>query len=139
MKKTLIIASAFCAGIFACTTGNESNNTLQNSLFGEWEIIQALGVSTDSAETKPFIHFTDSGYINGNASVNHFFAQYTINGDTITLDQFGATAMMGHSMEIESAIMGALNSCVTVDIKDSILNLKDNAENVVMTMKRSAK
>ena len=96
-------------------------------------------MSTDSAETTPFILFGDSGRVNGNVSVNTFFGQYTLKGDSISFDQLGATMMMGREkdMEVEMAVMAALAQCVTLEVQDSVLNAKDHDGNVVMSLTRN--
>jgi heat shock protein HslJ len=98
--------------------------------------MEANGISTDSAQTRPYIHFTDSGAVNGNASVNTFFGRYTTNGDTLSLYEMGATMMMGEHMEVESAIMEALGKTVTFELEDSTLSVKDALGNMVMTLVR---
>ena len=75
--------------------------------------------------------------VNGHASVNAFFGQYALKGDSIFFDQMGATTMMGHDMEVEMAVMTALAQCTTLEMQDSVLNAKDCDGNVVMTMKRN--
>lgn len=137
MKKTLFSALAVFITMASCTTETKRNYNLQSSILGQWEILQANGICTEGADNKPFILFTDSGYVNGNASVNNFFGQYTINADSLKFDQLGVTSMMGGSMEIESAIMSALNNCATLEMEDSILNIKDNEQKIVMTLKRN--
>lgn len=124
---------AFCS----CTNENGTGNTAEPDVIGKWAIIEANGLSTDSAETKPFIEFCDSGMVNGHASVNTFFGQYTINGDSIFFNQMGVTTMMGHDMEVETAILTAIAQCATLELQDSLLCAKDHDGNVVLSMKRN--
>ena len=124
---------AFCS----CTNENGTGNTAEPDVIGKWAIIEANGLSTDCAETKPFIEFCDSGMVNGHASVNTFFGQYTINGDSIFFNQMGATTMMGHDMEVETAILTAIAQCATLELQDSLLCAKDHDGNVVLSMKRN--
>ena len=110
MKKTLLstlVASAFLLGC------NDAKNA-------------------DSTSTA----FTDSGTVHGNASVNTFFGEYTLKGDSLFFDQMAATSMMGHDMELEMAIMSALAQCATVEAQDSTVTVKDHGGNTVMTLKR---
>lgn len=137
MKKTLFGALLAFAALCACNT-NKENTTLETAdLTGAWNITEAKGLSTDSAETLPFIHFTDSGTINGNASVNTFFGRFTSNGDSLNLYDMGATMMMGRSMDLEMAIMQAMEQCTTIEIVDSVLYVKDAEGNRIMTLERS--
>ena len=137
MKKTLFSALVACMAFCCCTKENSTGNTAEPDVIGKWAIIEANGLSTDSAETKPFIEFCDSGMVNGHASVNTFFGQYTINGDSIFFNQMGATTMMGHDMEVETAILTAIAQCATLELQDSLLCAKDHDGNVVLSMKRN--
>ena len=137
MKKTLFSAFVACMAFCSCTNENGTGNTAEPDMIGKWAIIEANGLSTDSAETKPFIEFCDSGMVNGHASVNTFFGQYTINGDSIFFNQMGATTMMGHDMEVETAILTAIAQCATLELQDSLLCAKDHDGNVVLSMKRN--
>ena len=55
----------------------------------------------------------------------------------IFFDQIGMTSMMGHRMEIESAVTTALNKCATLEILDSTLYAKDMQGNIVLAMEKS--
>ena len=136
MKKTLLstlVASAFLLG---CSDTKNTDSTSTAFITGEWSITQANGISTENSENQPFIHFTDSGTVHGNASLNTFFGEYTLKGDSLFFDQMAATSMMGHDMELEMAIMSALAQCATVEAQDSTITVKDHGGNTVMTLKR---
>ena len=137
MKKTLFSALVASALLFSCTSEKRTVNTSSSNITGEWNITEASGIGTENAETMPFIHFTDSGTVHGNASVNTFFGEYTLKGDSLFFNQMAATSMMGHDMEVEMAVMSALAQCATVDIQDSTLNVKDHDGNVVMSLTRN--
>lgn len=137
MKKTLLSALVACAALCSCSTEKETENCLLDNLYGQWNIVEANGLSTTGTESEPFIHFTDSGAVNGNTSVNAFFGQYTVKGDSISFDQMGSTRRMGENMEVEMAVLTALGQCITLDIQDSILNAKDHGGNIIMVMKRN--
>lgn len=139
MKKTLFSALVACMAFCNCANVKTNKFSTQPDILGQWTIVEANGMSTDSAETTPFILFSDSGRVNGNASVNTFFGQYTLKGDSISFDQLGATMMMGREkdMEVEMAVMAALAQCVTLEVQDSVLNAKDHDGNVVMSLIRN--
>lgn len=139
MKKTLFSALVACMAFCNCANVKTNKFSTQPDILGQWTIVEANGMSTDSAETTPFIQFGDSGRVNGNASVNTFFGQYTLKGDSISFDQLGATMMMGREkdMEMEMAVMAALAQCVTLEVQDSVLNAKDHDGNVVMSLTRN--
>ena len=136
MKKKLFSCILTCLALCACNTPTASNNNIANDIIGEWCIIEAMGISTEAADTKPFIHFTDSGTIDGHTSVNTFFGQYTVNEDSIFFDQVGSTMRMGEDMEIEVAVMEALGMCTTLDVQDSAIYASDIFGNNVMVLKR---
>ena len=137
MKKTLFTALVAFTAFCSCTDGNGTGNTAEPNVIGKWAIVEANGLSTGCAETAPFIQFCDSGMVNGHASVNTFFGQYTQKGDSIFFDQMGATTMMGHDMEVETAILSALAQSATLELQDSLLYAKDHNGNVVLSMKRN--
>lgn len=137
MKKTMISAFVACTTLCGCNNANTTVNEQSANIVGEWSIVEAMGKSTDSTETAPFIHFTDSGTVSGHASVNTFFGQYTQSGDSIFLEQVGITSMMGHDMDTEMAVTSALAQWVTLEAEDSMLYAKDKDGQVVMTMKRN--
>ena len=137
MKKSFFGAILALTTLGACNTNTENITEKTTDLTGAWNITEAKGLSTDSAETLPFIHFTDSGTINGNASVNTFFGRFTSNGDSLSMYDMGATMMMGRSMELEMAIMQAMEQCTTIEMLDSVLYVKDAEGNRIMTLERS--
>ena len=139
MKKTLFSAFVACMAFCSCTNDNGTGNAnaTEPNVIGKWDIVEANGLSTDSAETSPIIEFCYSGMVNGHASVNTFFGQYTIKGDSIFFNQMGATTMMGHDMEVETAILTAIAQCATLELQDSVLCAKDHDGNVVLSMKRN--
>lgn len=137
MKKTLLSALVACMAFCSCANEKGNGNTTEPNVIGKWDIVEANGLSTDSAETIPFIEFCDSGMVNGHASVNSFFGQYILKGDSIFFNQMGATTMMGHDMEVETAILTAIAQCATLELQDSVLCAKDHDGNVVLSMKRN--
>ncbi|MBR5576212.1 MAG: META domain-containing protein [Bacteroidaceae bacterium] len=137
MKKTLLSALVASTFLFSCTNEKNTGNTTTANITGEWNIAEANGISTENSENLPFIHFTDSGTVHGNASVNTFFGEYVLKGDSLFFEQMAATSMMGHDMEVEMAVMSALAQCATVDIQDSTLNVKNHDGNVVMSLTRN--
>ena len=126
-----------CLALCNCSNNANKMTSTQPNILGQWTIIEANGMSTDSAETTPFILFADSGVVSGHASVNAFFGQYNLKGDSISFEQMGATSMFGHDMETEMAIMTAIGQWITIELHDSILIAKNMQGNTIMTMKRN--
>lgn len=136
-KKTSLAAIAtLCMASCGCTTETDSNADSLSGLTGRWNVVEVDGVRIENREAMPYINFTDSGTVNGYASVNNFSGLYTVSGDTISFEQMGITFMMGPDMDTEAAIMAAIGKWTRAEIKDSILNATDTEGNVVMTMKR---
>ncbi len=127
MKKTLFATFALCAAMCSCGSKNDSTTLAPSDIPGKWIITQAGELSTEQAEQQPYINFTDSGTINGSAAVNTFFGNYTTDGDTIAFTQLGITSMMGDdgNMDIEAAVVQALNNGKSLEMQDNTLIIKD--------------
>lgn len=104
------------------------------NLYGKWFIEEAMAKSTADGETKPFITFEKSGRMNGNASVNSFFGDYSFDGKTLKLDNVGMTRMMGRSMDVERSVSDALDKSVTIKIDGKNAKVLDKKGNVVMVL-----
>lgn len=136
MKK-LFIPFAVAAALSSCCNGTCSKDNASDTksccdsaktccdsakvvcggcIKGEWNIVSANGVSTDSAATKAFIAFGDSSKINGNGGVNSFFGEYAKSGDTLSFKNVGQTKMMGPHMEIDDAVIDAINKTASVKV-----------------------
>ncbi|MBQ5643166.1 MAG: META domain-containing protein [Bacteroidaceae bacterium] len=137
MRRTILMALVAGMALGSCTCGKTNSDNLETHIVNRWNILAANGQSTNEADMLPFIEFTDSGAVNGNASVNNFFGQYTLKGDSIFFDQMGATSMMGHSMDTEIAVLTALSNCATLELQDSTLYAKDMQGNIVLTMEKA--
>lgn len=95
------------------------------SLKGDWQVVSAYGVSTEGAMNQPFISFQDSGKVTGNAGVNSFFGEYNLKGDALSFGNMGMTRMMGPNMEIEDAVVKALNSAKSIQSKGDVIVILD--------------
>ncbi len=137
MKKTLgLIALMFAVLLGSCSDEKKVSGEIDN-LKGEWTIVTAMGKSTASGEQEPFINFTDSGTVNGNASVNHFFGDFNLDGNVLMLTNIGMTRMMGASMEVEDAVTKALSEVHTIDIKgDTATGYNKDGKSVVVLKKK---
>lgn len=133
MIKKIFAFALMCALI--CSCGSNKNVTGDvKELYGKWYIEEAMAHSTMDAETRPFINFGKDGRMNGNASVNTFFGDYSFDGKILKLDNVGMTRMMGRSMDVERSVSEALDKSVTIKIegkKAAVLNKKGD---VVMVL-----
>lgn len=136
MKKTLFAAFAACTALCSCYTNKTTGSDITIDLHGQWTIVKACGISTDKAERTPFINFTDSGTVNGHAAVNNFFGNYTAKGDSLSFGKMGMTMMAGPDMDIETAIVQALNDSKTITLQGDTLLIKNAEGKTVMNLLR---
>lgn len=136
MKKTLLAALAVCTVLGSCNTRKTTGSDITIDLSGKWTIVKAGDIATDKAEQTPFINFTDSGTVTGYASVNNFFGSYTAKGDSLSFDNMGMTMMAGPDMDIEMAIVQALNDSKTIAVQGDTILVKDAEGKTVMTLLR---
>lgn len=136
MKKTLFTAMTICAALTACNTNKVTVTDFSAQIPGKWTILTAGDQTTENVEEKPFINFSDSGTVNGYAAVNTFFGSYTAKEDSLSFSNLGMTMMAGPDMDIEMAIMQAINSSKTIAIQGDTLLMKNAEGNTVMTLKR---
>lgn len=131
MKKFIRLSMA-CAilTLFSCTSQKSF------SLEGSWNIVSANGVSTAEGEKRAFISFDAEGKVNGNASVNSFFGDYELDGESLKLDHVGMTRMMGPHMEIEAAVVDAVNSTSSIKVKGETAVVFDADGKEIMTLEK---
>ena len=109
------------------------------NLDGAWVITSVNGMSTAGGDRQAEIIFDGKDRVNGNASVNSFFGEYTVNGDSLKFGTMGMTRMMGGSMEIEDAITKALGEVATVKVDGDKAVIMDAQGNEVMQLERKKK
>lgn len=133
------------ASIVACSlllhscspSGNVTTDA--SNIIGEWNILKAEGISTKDGANPATISFNAEGKVNGCASVNRFFGSYEFDGRNLSLGNLGVTRMMGPNMEIEDAVIKAINSTHSVRIKGDKASFFDNEGAKVMTLKKAGK
>ncbi len=127
----MFFIAALCAmALAACCPSNES-------IIGKWDIVSAYDVSTEGGDRPAMIMFNEEGQMNGNASVNSFFGSYNLDGEKLTFSQVGMTRMMGQSMEIEDAVICAVNSTASVKIDGDKAEVYDAEGNLIMTLSKA--
>ena len=84
------------------------------SVVGSWET--AEGVT---------IIFNEDGTFAGKGPVNNYFGNYVQNGESLTLEQVGATMMFGPNMEAEDAYFESLKTVAGFTLTDAGLTLVD--------------
>lgn len=132
-----IIASMMAIAMMASCNSSKSV-TDPASIQGEWSIIEAKGISTKEGTRPATITFTADGKVNGCATVNSFFGDYTFDGQNLTFDHLGLTRMMGleHSMKIEDAVVDAINKTKTATVEEGKAEFFDAEGNKVIELKK---
>ena len=138
MKKMLFIVAAMASTLMACNkhTYNATN------VFGEWDLAEINGQKIELAEgiTTPFIGFNQQeDRIYGNAGCNSFFGEMIIdstNVDALRFDHLGSTRMMCPNMELEDTFLMTLGQVSGIEYNAEELQLKDNANNVILLFTR---
>lgn len=137
MKKTLLVSlSAIAMLLTSCGSCKKVQASADASLQGEWSIETAMDKSTKGGEQPATIIFGKDGRINGCASVNSFFGDYTNKNGKLTFSTMGMTRMMGQSMDIERAICDALDKTNTVKVSGDTATILDRDGKTVMVLKR---
>lgn len=132
MKHTVLISILF-VGVLAfvgCATATKNARTV--NLVGEWDILTANGVNTEEGMSPAFIAFDSVGNVHGNASVNSFFGSYTLAGDSLRFSPLGMTRMMGPNIEIEDAVISAINNIATIKTDTTVAMLYDKQGQMIM-------
>lgn len=142
MKKTLISLGLVMA-MAAC---NNANNTIETAdtiavetaqtidISGHWNIMKAMNQTTEAGETAPFIEFNADGEMNGNTSVNIFSSSYTLDGSSLSFGDIAMTKRMGASMEVEDAVIQALNAVASIATADNQAYVMNANNDTIMVL-----
>ena len=133
------IASLLVVGM--TVVGCNSNKAVVSdpaSIHGEWNIVEAKGLSTEEGTHPATITFTADGKVNGCATVNNFFGDYTFDGKSLMFDHLGLTRMMGMetSMKIEDAVVDAINKTKTATVDGDKATFFDADGNKLLELER---
>lgn len=136
MKRFLFISLCCSLLVLAgCSTSPKTTGTID--LIGEWSILSANGMSTAEGMTPAFIAFDSIGNVHGNASVNSFFGGYILSGDSLSFSPMGMTRMMGPNIEIEDAVIDAINHIAIVRVDADTATLYNiSGEPIMLWQKR---
>lgn len=131
---SLLVASMAVVG---CNS-NKSVVADPTSIQGEWTIVEAQGVSTEGGTHPATITFDAEGKVNGCATVNNFFGEYTFDGKNLSFDHLGLTRMMGmdHSMKIEEAVVDAINKTKAAEVEEGKATFFDAEGNKLIELKK---
>lgn len=128
--------------------GTDVQIGLDNSLLGEWYVIQVGSTQVKAVDdTYPTVTFDDSGCAPGTVKIyanngcNYLNGQYKLKGNTLTqIGDMAATMKYCPDAEYEIPITEALNEMNNFTIQkinnEYFLNLKNGPEEVVMILKK---
>ncbi len=124
------------AAAAAIATGCAGGKGTTPVIAGKWYISNAYGTSTANGMETAYISFGEGGEMNGNASINNFFGSYSQDGDELILTNIGLTQMMGPNIEIEDAVVRAINNLKTISVSGDTALVMDGKGETIMTLVR---
>lgn len=135
------MAAAFCAAVLmlSVTSCRSSRQLSADNLAGEWNVTTLNGKNIDGANV-PFIGIdVDGKRVYGNAGCNRIMGSLELDASgqgKLSFGQVAATRMMCPDMELETAVLDALNVVGGYSLTENGLQLTDGDGNVVITLTR---
>lgn len=132
--KNFLIASlvGFAIVLMACqpmaaAKGKAKAELGDSALIGVW-VVELIGERPVMDNSPARIQFVEDGTINGNASCNRFFGEYSLSKTTLAIAPLGTTRMMclPSLMEQEQRLLEHLPQATQVVFEDGLLVLLDN-------------
>lgn len=125
----------------------ESNDTMKaHELEGtRWVLVSYLNTAGEIvdvlADTEPTAEFGPDGQMGGHGSCNRYFAPYTVDGESLTIGEVGATLMLcepAELMEQEADFMAALHNAAGFAINGDQLEIRDAGGATLLSFVASA-
>lgn len=142
MKNFLISSLViFTVILVACqpmaTPGKAESSPRQQLLEGVW-VVEHIGDFPVVTGSPARLQFMEDGAINGNASCNRFFGQYTYSNTVLVVGALGATKMMclPSLMEQEQRLLERLPNATQVRLENDLLILQDASGTSLITASR---
>jgi heat shock protein HslJ len=108
-----------------------------------WEVVQfnnGSGIVTLLPGTRLTVEFGTDGQVTGTAGCNTYFGPYQVNGNSITIQPPGATALACAEpegvMEQEAQFLNALPSAATFRLDGNTLELRTAGDQIVVILTR---
>lgn len=138
MKKLFSIIIPIVCTVFlsACRSCDVA---VQGITSETWNIVEVKGKVISEYDQQPFIMFAEDGRYNGNASVNNFFGEYTIKGESISFSDAGMTRKMGRSMQTETEIMQALFGARKIKVSGNDVTLSDENGKELLKLSKASR
>ncbi len=99
-------------------------------------IEEAMSKSTQGGDSETVIVFNEDGTVGGNTSINSFSGEYKQEGENLTFSNIGLTQAMGESVEIEQAVVEAINNVASIKMTDDKLEILNKDGNTVLVLKK---
>jgi heat shock protein HslJ len=98
------------------------------------------GVQPVLQGTKPAIFFNADGTVSGNSTVNSFKGPYTVTGSAMHIGPLVTSSWTGQQMESaqDQIVLGALRATAQYHVKNGILQLSDESDNLLLGMEVAA-
>lgn len=117
----------------AMSRGVGQNIIEHSDLLGVW-VVEFIAERPVIDRSPARIQFSADGDINGNASCNRFFGNYTYNDQLLVINQLGSTRMMclPALMEQEVRLLEFLPTASSASIENGLLILRDTEGKLVI-------
>ncbi len=132
MKKLLFLLASMPLFFSCCNNDKAAVANVQ----GEWMIEEAMSKSTQGGDSETVIVFNEDGTVGGNTSINSFSGEYKQEGENLTFSNIGLTQAMGESVEIEQAVVEAINNVASIKMTDDKLEILNKDGNTVLVLKK---
>lgn len=116
--------------------GTCKNQNMKTDITGTWTIVEAMGKSTVGGDSEAVITFSSDGKLNGNATVNAFFGDYSFKTGTLSFSNVGMTRRMGKSMDIEANVIQAVNESASISVDGNSAVISDKNGKKTMTLRK---
>lgn len=130
MKKIAFIFFSITL-IVSCSSDKKDPTDLINNI--NWNVEQVGDISTFD-RTPMFKIQIEHNKIEGSTGCNRFFGKITLEDYQITVKNIGATKMACKDMQIETALLKALNKMNHFEIKEDKLHLLSSSNEVLMVL-----
>ncbi len=134
MKKFPLLMLAAALVSTACTTSKNGAADQATLTAHQWKIVKVYDQPAVGEETPTMAFEADRVY--GNTGCNNYFAQYTIDGNRLTLTNAGATNRLCANAGSEAAILKALNEIASFRLDKKTVLLYDASGNTLFELSR---
>ena len=126
----MILMTCAVVGLSACKSNVDNKAALTAH---EWQLEQMTidGTDVDLPVRMPMVQFSDTNMVYGFAGCNRFFGPYTLEGNTLTIGNCGATMMACPNLDFERQFLKAFSGDMTCAVVDTVLTLAGEGKTLV--------